>query len=177
MQKVNIILEKLHIKRDKVLPFTFAVGLTLLAFLDSAYFHNTGIFILAILVLIIIIGLITAIYISAGFTVLKSLFLLSAEISLLIFLAQSYCGVKIVSTSSDYALQGLILLGIMYILYEFFKSLRQSLINRLKKVPQSKWSFEKVTIVSLFLVSTVAVIFVIYQVTNPIILDLCVFNR
>jgi hypothetical protein len=169
--------EELGFKRESVLPFIIAVGITLTFFLDSTYFQNRLMLLVWVFIGITISALITWIAVNAGFTVLKNFFILSAEISLLIFLAQSYCeNVKVVQ-KSDGALRSLVTLGIIYISYEFFKALSKALKVKLDSIPDKKWSKEKIIAVGIFLIFTGVFVYTIYQVTSPIIFNLCVFNR
>lgn len=169
--------EKLGFKGEDILPFLISVTLALVFFFDSTYFHDHLLLVSWVILGITISILVTWIAVNAGFVVLKNLFLLSAEISLLIFLAQSYCDkVKVLSKSDD-ALKVLITLGIAYISYEFFKALFEALRKKLDSISKEKWTWEKVFVVALFLVFTFVFIRIIYQVTSPIIYNLCVYNR
>lgn len=169
--------EEAGFKRENILPFIIAVGITLAFFLDSIYFHDRLMLITWVIIGITITVLTTWIAVQAGFTVLKNLFILSAEISLLIFLAQSYCENVIVIPKSDNALKSLIGLGIIYISYEFFKALFEALKKKLESIPEKKWSWEKALVITIFLIFTGMFIYAVYQVVNPIISNICVYHR
>jgi len=168
--------DKLEEEKKNILPFVVSLTIATAFFLGihfgGSYFVGaiwtfTGI-IFTVLVLVIIV--------LAGFAVLKSLFLLAAELSLIIFLAQSFCSVPQRSEASDEALQSLLFVAILYILFVFVRSLWETLKEYYKKVENEKWSFEKIFTVSLFLIFTFWFLRAIYLVVSPIILGLCVYD-
>ena len=161
-------------KRQNILTMVFSVTFTVIMLLDSKFFHERLLLLIWIFLGIIIVILISWLFFQAGFTVLKSFFLLSAELSLLIFLAQSYCDVP--GRTADNALQALIGVSILYISYEFFKSLKKALTEKLDTISEKKWPWEKVVVVILFVTFSTIFIWIIYQVINPIILNLCVYK-
>ncbi len=171
------LIEESGFKKESIIPFVLSVGLTLAFFLDITYFDNRMLVAMWIGIGIVFSALVAWLFLKAGFTVLRSLFLLSAEISLLIFLAQAYCGVQIIASPSDNALRSLVVLGCVYIGYEFFKSLKTALRNRLDNFPEKHWSKEKMLVVGLFFIFTCSFVWAIYQVSNPVIADICVFKR
>jgi len=173
----NILIDKLGFKRENAVPFVLAVSLAILFLLDKSYFDNQLLFLVWLTIGVAVSVVIAWIFMVAGFTVLRALFLLSAEISLIIFLSQAYCGVQIDASASDDALRTLIFLGVVYIVYEFFKALKKALENRLKNIPEKRWPREKIIVVLLFIIFTVAFLTSIYQVTEPIISNLCVYTR
>jgi hypothetical protein len=129
----------------------------------------------------IIIGALLTIAISimaifAGFVVVKSLFLIAAELSLLIFLAQSYCAAPLRNPASDDALRSLIFLGLIYVVVAFLQSLYTTLSERYKKMASSAWSFRRIIAAVLFLIFTVIFLWEIYLVMQPIVLGLCVYR-
>lgn len=170
-------IEKLGFKREDIIPFVFAVGIAAVFLVDTNFLHNRIGLIMWVILGIVVSALIAWIALLAGFTVLKSLFLLSAEISLLIFLAQSYCDAQLDVAQSDDALMGLIFLGVTYIGYKFFKDLRDALKKKLDSIPDKRWSREKIIAVGLFALFTLSFVWSIFQVVSPIILDLCIYKR
>src|SRR5271167_4867171 len=77
---------------------------------------------------------IALIAILAGFVVVKSLFLIAAELSLLIYLAQSYCEAPVRTALGDDALRSLILLGLIYIGVAFVQGLYAAIGERFNKI-------------------------------------------
>lgn len=112
----------------------------------------------------------------AGFVVVKSLFLIAAELSLLIFVAQSYCETPLRSGAGDDALRTLILLGLIYIAFAFVQSLYAAIRERFKKIDKNMWTVRRVITTAVFLVFTVIFLIEIYLVVQPIIGGLCVYR-
>lgn len=112
----------------------------------------------------------------AGFVVVKSLFLIAAELSLLIFVAQSYCETPLRSAAGDDALRTLILLGLIYIAFAFVQSLYAAIRERFKKIDKNMWTVRRVITTAVFLVFTVIFLIEIYLVVQPIIGGLCVYR-
>jgi|GEM_PF-1073496 len=171
------IVEKMGFKRENIIPFIISVGFVLVVFLDNNFLHNRIELVIWIFIGIALTTFVAWIAMLAGFTVMKSLFFLSAEISLLIYLAQSYCDVRILASQSDDALKGLIFLGVTYITFKFFKDLKVALENKLHSIPEKRWTREKIFIVVLFVLFTGSFVWSIFQVVSPIILDLCIYKR
>lgn len=174
---VYTIVEKLGFRREDIVPFLIAVGIAGVFLADANFLEHKISIVLWVIIGITLGVLISWIALLAGFTVLKSLFLLSAEISLLIFLAQSYCDVGAFTSRGDDALRLLIFLGVTYIGYKFFKDLRDALRKRLDTIPEKRWSREKIIVVVLFLLYTLTFVWSVYLVVSPIILDLCIYKR
>lgn len=175
MNKFKEKANRLGFTNDKIIPLVLAVSITTISFLDSHFFGNHILTVVWVFIAILASILIFAIFMTAGLTVLKSLFFLSAELSLLIFLAQSYCDAH--TKTGDSALKILIFLGITYMVFEFFKSLWKALIERLDKAKNIKWSWEKNLVVFLFCIFTTSIVWMIYQVVSPIITNLCIYKN
>ncbi len=172
-------MKKLNLTREKVLIF---ITSALVAFLISNnvwhlqdFLNYSGPILLWTSLFIIVCFLIVL----AGLVVIKSLFKVGAGLSLIIFLAQSYCSPGVVQTTSGkQALAGLIFLGLSYIIYDFLTSVSSELktqFENLKKV-EGKWEWKGV-IMSLFLILFVVLFVVtIYEVMSPIVLSLCPYK-
>lgn len=169
--------ERAGFDKGNIFPFIFAISIALFFVFDTTYFHNRLVTTLWIFLAFVASILVAWLFLKAGFTVLRALFLLSAEISLLIFLAQSYCDVRLVTSPGDDALRGLLTLGIIYVSYEFFKHLKKALVDRLHSFPEKRWSWEKMLAVSLFLLFTVSFVWAVVQVVDPIVSNLCIYRR
>lgn len=177
-QKAKVmILEKYNIVKENVVPLSITTLITILVLLDLNVFENKLMLVVWVILGILILLLITLVMVMAGFTVLKPLFLLSAEISLLIFLAQSYCDVKERTLVGNNALGSLVSIGLLYIVFHFTKSLYDALIKNLNKIEDKKWTWEKILMVGMFLFFTGTFVFAIYQVVSPIVLDLCIYKK
>lgn len=115
-------------------------------------------------------------YIYAGIGVMKELFFVSAEISLLIFIAQSYCDVSIRTSSGNDALKSIMILGSVYILYRFFDDLYKTLKKNLADVPKKFVSWEKVLIYIFYAFFTIVFVYAPYLVVYLTVMDLCVYK-
>ena len=118
---------------------------------------------------------IALIAILAGFVVVKSLFLIAAEISLLIFLAQSYCDAPVRSAVSDDALRSLIILGVIYIGVAFVQSLYAAISERFAKMGKEV-NLTRIIAITLFFIFSGLFLVEIYLVIQPIIVGLCVYR-
>lgn len=166
--------EKYNLKKENIFPAIFAVLFTALILLDSNILNHRLLFALWIVAGTLFVFFVSWLFVQAGFTVLRSLFLLSAELSLLIYLAQAYCDVS--GHAADDALKMLVGVSVLYISYEFFVSLKDALLKKLRAIPEKGWHWEKVVVVGLFGIFTCMFVGMIYQVVNPILQDLCVYK-
>lgn len=112
----------------------------------------------------------------AGFVVVKALFLIAAELSLLIFLAESYCGTPLRSAAGDDALRTLIFIGLIYIAFAFVQALYEAIKGHFKKIDKDMWNVRRVVTTAVFLTFTVIFLVEIYLVVQPIIAGLCVYR-
>jgi hypothetical protein len=173
---INKASEKTGFKPEDIVAFIFSIVITTFFFIDTTYLHNHAVVALWIFIAVVITIFVSWLLMKAVATVLSSLFLLSAEISLLVFLAQSYCDVVKVPSQSDNALRSLVGFGIFYIAYKFFQYLGKALKTRLSDLPEKKTK-GKFLIIGLFLIFTGSFVWTVFQVTDPIILNLCIYKR
>lgn len=153
-----------------------AVGLFVLFFVGNVIWGSkfaTTIWIAEGAALTILLGIIATM---VGFVVLRALFLLAGELSLLIFLAQSYCNVPGHSPASDAALKSLTTLGLLYIGISFIRFLYKALKEDYGTVPNQKSQKEKIAFVIICLMFMAMFLWEIFLVMKPIVLDLCVFK-
>ena len=176
IEKINELVKKLNPKREDIIPFILSIGITVIFLVDYNFLNNRLLSGLLVLEVIMLTFLILMIMFMAGFTVMKSLSIVAAEISLLIFLAQSYCAIPNRVISGDNALKTLLLVGILYISFYFFHSLYKGLTEKYKKFKDEKRSLEKIIIIILFLFFIGFYVWIIYQVIKPIILNLCIYK-
>ena len=173
--KIKQLVERLEIKRENIIPIIISVGITVIAIADSKYFDSHLLGVMWIFIAIAFSILLLLIMIMAGFRVVKSLFRISAGLSLLIFLAQSYCAVPRTS-AGDNALMGLLGIGFLYMLFDFFRSLYKAVAKDFKKIDGRIWSFDNILIILLFTLFACFFVWSIYQVISPIILNLCIYK-
>lgn len=168
--------QKNTIKKENIIPLIFSIAIAFLFFLGYSLLgdrFNNSIWIITGIMLAVFIYLIMFI---ASFAVMKALFFVAAELSLLIFLAQSYCDVKSRPAGSDEALQSLLIIGLVYIIYSFFRTLFDISKKNYQPVKNEKWSSQKIVSVALFLFFAGVFVWQIYLVVNPVIANLCVYK-
>jgi hypothetical protein len=118
----------------------------------------------------------TIVWYFAAHAVLKSLFGVSAGLSLVIYLAQSYCAVPAAMRTADNALKSLVVFGMIFIGIEFCTSLYKEGMarsNQFMEVNDHKWPW---LILILFAIFTGIFVWQVVQVIVPIVNDLCVYK-
>jgi hypothetical protein len=175
-QKLERIAISLHIRKGKIVSLVFATIAVVVFILDATLFHGQLkalfwgfdglmlVFFLASMVLV------------AGLVVVRSLFHVAAGLSLLIFLAQSYCASSGLTVTSNNALKGLMIIGLVYIASDFAKTIYFGLKENLKSVSEVKSRLEKILIVFLFIAFAFIFVLAVYQVVDPIITSFCVYK-
>lgn len=164
------------VQKKEILPFIFSLIITT-SFLGGYYIFGKQFFsILWIINGILLAAILAIIMFFTGFIVLKSLFLIAAELSLLIFIAQNYCVSSLRTELSDGALKSLLILGLIYIVVLFFHFFHKVLKEKYKVIEKEKWSKEKIFFVIFSLIFMTVFIVQVYLIMQPIILDLCVFK-
>jgi len=118
------------------------------------------------------ISLLSAIGFFAGFTVLKALFLVAAELSLLIFLAQSYCDLPVHSDEGVNAMRDLLFIGLLYIAIAFYQSFRDILRDYNKKLGKGPIPKEGIFVITVFFIFAFLFLRQVYLVISPIISNL-----
>ncbi|MCK9393220.1 MAG: hypothetical protein WCX30_01660 [Candidatus Paceibacterota bacterium] len=174
-EKIKKIKEGLGIKREDISIVVFSIVITTIFFACYYFWGNYLITTIGI-INITLLGVIALIFMAlAGFMVLKSLFLIAAELSLLIFLSQSYCAVAIRSDSSNEALKSLLVIGAVYIIASFFHSLYKSIKDYKNK--EGKSFVKEVGLGVVILFGFIGLfIWQVYLVVYPIITDLCIYK-
>jgi len=167
--------EKLS-KRKDIVSLIIFIGIALVFLISYYFWGNHVVEAMGITAGIVWVVLILLIMLIAGFTVLKSLFLFAGELSLTIFLGQSYCSAQWRSSVSDEALRDLLVVAFLYIIVSFGRSLWGALKEYYKRVKKERWSIAKIFAILLFLIFIVWFLREIYLVVSPIILNLCVYN-
>ena len=127
------------------------------------------------LIMIGIVLLLSFIFIGKAF--MGALVKISAGLSLLIFLGQSYCSIPIKTEAGNSSLKLILLVGLIYLIFDFLSVFIDGTGEFLETFkPIKKDLFWKIAFIIVFYVSVVGIfIFALYQVVNPIILNLCIF--
>lgn len=177
-QSIVVILRRLRNKLTNKDIASIIISLIILALLFFAYKmlgdrFNQYIWTFDGVMIIVFVYLIMFV---AGFSVMKALFFIAAELSLLIFLAQSYCDLSVKPSGTKEALQSLLIIGLSYIIYNFIKSLLEVCKNRYRIIKNDKDRFFKIVSISLFIFFAGVFVWQIFLVVRPIISDLCIYK-
>jgi Na+/phosphate symporter len=112
----------------------------------------------------------------AGHAVLKSLFLVGANLSLMIFLAQAYCEVPTEARTANEALMSLIGFAVLYIGYEFVCSVFKEVKGRMATFREANNDKNPWLFVIFFALFTGLFLVQVGQVLQPILHNLCVYK-
>jgi predicted neutral ceramidase superfamily lipid hydrolase len=138
----------------------------------NPYITNIGYIILVIELMIVV----TVTWGLAVHAVIKSLFGVSAGLSLIIFLAQSYCQVPLASQTANDSLKSLVAFGLIYIGVEFFRSIYKEATGRAKTLKEANDNKRPWLMMIPFALFTGLFIWQVVQVLLPIIQNLCVYK-
>jgi hypothetical protein len=162
--------------KEKLLQFGLFLGLSTLVFVGMTFFKDTFQTIGYTLLFIELAILITVAWAFAGHAVMKSLFLIGASLSLIIFISQSYCAAPDLTQSGNDALKTLLAFSIIYLGFDFFRSLFKEVTIHTKRMKEANdgknpWIFfvPFALFVGIFL-------WQLYQVMLPIFSHLCIYQ-
>jgi hypothetical protein len=172
-------MKKLNITKEKVIIFFLSVLFTF--FVSNNIFHVRDVITISAPVLIwaALFTIFCFLMFQAGLIVIKSLALVAAELSLIIFLAQSYCAPEVMKTpSGNSALAGLVLLGLSYVMYRFFFDVYAELQQQGKKFKEvdGKWSFEAIALFIMLVLFVILFTVMIFEVVSPIVRSFCIYK-
>lgn len=174
--KIKESIKEITNNKEKLIQFSIFLVLSTLVFVGMTFFKDAFQTIGSTVLLIELIVLTLVAWAFAGHAVMKSLFLVGASLSLIIFLAQSYCDSSNLTQSGNDALKTLLAFSIIYLGFDFFRSLYKEVTShtkRMKEVNKGKnpWFFlvPFALFVGIFL-------WQLYQVMFPILSSLCVYN-
>ncbi|MFZ2594124.1 MAG: hypothetical protein WAX38_05110 [Minisyncoccia bacterium] len=173
--KIKEMIRELASSKEKLIQFSIFLVLSALVFVGMTFFKDTFQTIGWTILLIELVVLAMVAWAFAGHAVMKSLFLVGASLSFIIFLAQSYCDASNLTQSGNDALKTLLTFSIIYLGFDFFKSLYKEVTSqtkRMKEVNKGKnpWFFlvPFALFVGIFL-------WQLYQVMFPILSSLCIY--
>lgn len=169
----------LEFSKKNILILLLSLGFAFL--ISNNLWHIQSVLSESLLVLLatVFTAIIAFLTINAGLLVVESLLLLGGELSLVIFLAQSYCAAGVTRTAtSDHAVNSFIILALTYILYLFLKKIYEKLIEQGKsfKAVDGKWSLEAIFMFLFLLLFVGLFMYMIYLVISPIILGICIYH-
>lgn len=174
---------------DKKYLNQFIVFLILVSIVIFFLIQSEILSIVGPVVFIVVFGIFfTILWFAAGYIVFRSLLVASVGLSFIIFIGQSYCALPLEGRTANNSLMILIGVGFIYVLAQFVRSLYKELfgdkdakeewkhkgmIPLFKEINKGKHNWFVVitygALVSLF-------VWQIYNVVNPIIYGLCVYQ-
>jgi len=181
LKKIDQLIDKNNINKKELKQFSIFLFLTIVVFFFESYYGLFSKYITPVFfVIFLIIMFIT--WLMAGLAVIKSLFVVSASLSLLIFLAQSYCALPTNEHTANSSLESLIWFGLIYIVYLFLKSLYGDVIDNkkskmnlsiFKEINKGKYPWMPLTLYAIFMG---IFLWQLYQVVDPIISNFCIYK-
>jgi hypothetical protein len=175
--KIKEFIKELTSNREKLIQFSVFLVLSVLVFVGMTFFKDTFQAIGSTVLLIELIVLTLVAWAFAGHVVIKSLFLVGASLSLIIFLAQSYCDVSNLTQSSNDAFKSLLGFSIIYLGFDFIRSLYKEVMShrkRMKEVNNGKNPWFFLVPFALFIG---VFLWQLYQVMFPILNSLCIYQN
>lgn len=167
-------IEKL-LKKENLIPILITLTVGLVIFFDTNYWNNTALNFTWILIFTVLTAFMLIIYLYAGVVVARSLFTVAAGLSLIIFIAQSYCAVPR-TESSDQALSSLIIASLLYITLSFSRTIYKEMLKHYRLKNDGETTNEAVFVGGVFVISIVLFLSAIYKVMYPIITYLCIYQ-
>jgi hypothetical protein len=173
-EKIRNLIQGLHKKETAF--FLTVLSLFIVIFIGQTFFHDIfqKISLWLPLILLTILTMIT--WASAGRAVMKSLFVIGASLTLIIYLAQSYCEVPYPTQSGNDALKALIGFALLYICFDFIKLLCKEIKEKIKTLKQMNENKHLWIFLIPFGLFIVLFVWNIAQVLMPIFQNLCVYK-
>ncbi len=171
---IKKITDRLNIKKKDVLPLVVSLLLVLVIFFTGKIFNFNLLAFTPLLFVVVFSALCIFLWIFAGLAVFKSLAVINASLSLMIFIAQAYCNLPEAARTADASLQSLIGFGLLCIVVAFFKSLYTEMINSLEKFKEINGGKKSYTLIIFFSIFVGLFLLQLYQVIAPILHGLCI---
>lgn len=174
--KIKEIIKKIVSNREKLIQFSIFLMLSAFVFVGMIFFKETFQIIGSVIFLIALIVLTLVASVFAGHAIMKSLFLIGASLSLIIFLAQSYCSLSNLTRSGNDALKMLLVSSAIYLGFDFFKSLYKEVISHTKKMKEANNGKSPWILLIPFAFFVGIFLWQLYQIIFPILSSLCIYN-
>jgi len=177
MKWIRKFVKRLDLNKQKVISVAFAIGFTMMVFVDTNYLDHTLLSTAYIFSLTLIAVVLLAVMLLAGFAVYKAVIHASVGFGVIIFMAKTYCDLPSTTPEGIEALTALWTIGLVYIFYEFGNKLQEAYkihTDKIKKDEKKAW--EQKVLVIIYLVFVVMYLSLIAQVLTPIALDLCIYK-
>lgn len=170
---------KVLLEKRKSVSFFLAAFIVFLTWGFSVNIFKSNLTQATIFVLFLILAILcSSLLFIAGKVVFKALFVVSAGLSLMIFLAQSYCDLPVSAHTADSALKFLFGFGLVYIGYLFLESLQVELAGGFKELKDPNGDEKLLAWVAMILFTAFIAFFVweLYRVMNPLVSNLCIYK-
>lgn len=174
--KIKEIIKEFANNKEKLIQFSIFLVLSAFVFIGMTFFKDTFQTIGGTILLIELVVLILMAWAFAGHAVMKSLFLVGASLSLIIFLAQSYCEAPNLTQSGNDALKSLLAFSIIYLGVDFFRSLYKEVTSRTKRMKEANRGKNPWVVLIPFALFVGIFLWQLYQVMFPILGSLCIYN-
>jgi hypothetical protein len=175
-KKIEEIKRTVNFIRRDITTFVVFLVLVALVFIAITYFKDYVAPVGYTILFIELVILVMAAWTLAGHAVMKSLFLVGASLSLIIFLAQSYCEAPNLTQSGNDALKTLLAFGFLYITFDFLRSLYKEIIARSKTLQHANDGKRPWLFLIPFALFVGIFIWQIVQVLMPILQNLCIYH-
>jgi hypothetical protein len=166
-----------NIKKEDLKRFAIFIGVVIFTFAVASFLKQH--LLIGLIGLVIELACLAIVaWAMAGYVVMKTFFWVGASLSLLIYIAETYCGLPINFRTGDDALKSLLIVGLSYITISFIYNLYKEITNRLKALKEIKGINKNLIswLILIFFALFVGIfVWQIYQVISPIILNLCVY--
>jgi hypothetical protein len=156
--------------------FLVFTAVTVAAFVVVTFFKQDLPKITEVLLIVELVFLVSVTWGLAAHAVLRSLFAVSVELSLIIFLAQAYCATPTAAHTANDALMTLVGVGLIYIGIKFFWTIYEEALGRAKSLREAydhKWPW---LILIPFALFTGLFAWQVIQVLIPIVQNMCVYQ-
>jgi len=175
LSEIKESIEEITSNNKKLIQFGIFLVLAAFVFIGLTFFKDTFQTIGYSLLYIELVILVLAAWALAGHAVMKSLFLIGASLSLIIFLAQSYCDAPNLTKSGNDALKVLLAFSLLYLSFDFFRSLYAEVTARSKTLKQANDGKNPWIFLVPFALFVGIFVWQLYQVMFPIISNLCIY--
>ena len=175
LRGIKLLIFKKEEVSQKEIVFLFAfLAIALLVFVSAKAFNInlTGVGLWLFVISFSLLCLIT--WSMAGIAVLRSLFVVGASLSLMIFLAQTYCDLPEELQTARGALASLFSFGLLYVGFQFIQSIREELKKGMKTFDEIYKGKKPWVMVILFAFFVGLFLWQLYQVVAPIVSNLCI---
>jgi len=166
---------KLGFNKEKVIPLILAILFTALVFADNNYLNHQLLSGLSIVAVVAVGFVLTVIMLISGYAIYKAVLHASVGFGVLIFMAQTYCGLQNQTPEGLQALTFLWGMGLIFISYDFTTKFQEAFKEHKKRFENAGQSWEyKLTLIA-YILFVAFYLMCIYRVLTPIVSGLCMY--